>query len=573
MTVVPQQPVVEGESFQLQYVLTGGERNALIEPPVFSGVRVIAGPNVYQGNEGLLPVTNFVYTLVAPAPGNLELPGTEVVSGGNTFRSKAVRIVVISRKDAAALLNKKGEPAYSDYTLRPGEDPYQKIRENLFVKVQVDKRRCRVGEPVQAVFKLYSRLESTSDIVKNPGFYGFTVYDMAGLADKISGIEKVNGRLFDVHTIRKVQLYPLQPGRFVVDPMEILNRVEFSRSAVNRKTEQQIAEGMMGIGGEDNKTAGTEIFETSMQSEAVEVIVNPLPEKNRPADFNGAVGQFTIRADTPHTKLARNEQGWLEISLSGKGNFTQISAPLLQWPAGVEGFEPEFSDELDKNQVPLQGRRLFRFPFVCAAPGTYVLPAVQFSYFDTDSNRYKTIHTKPLTIISGTENKKQESLVSGKKGSLEASNERAARTGGIIAVILVIGVLAYWIFGTREKKDRMPAEPVMPVIPSVSDVLDPLKDLSAADPRIFYGTLQSAIWEIVAARFRLSGSEMNKTALAAAVTSGTGDVEIGNRLVALLETCEAGAYTGVRLDTVQEQLLQEAESVLEQAVAARVKNG
>ena len=58
------------------------------------------------------------------------------------------------------------------------------------MKVLVDKRSCFVGEPVLATFKLYSRLESKSDIVKNPGFYGFTVQDMINLADKQIAILK-----------------------------------------------------------------------------------------------------------------------------------------------------------------------------------------------------------------------------------------------------------------------------------------------------------------------------------------------------------------------------------------------
>lgn len=571
MTVVPRQPVVEGESFQLQYVLTGGERNAVIEPPVFSTLRVIAGPRVYDGKEGGLPVCNFVYTLEAPAPGRLQLPGTTVTSGGISLRSSPVTVEVISQQEAAALLNKKGEPASTGYVLRPGEDPYQKIRENLFVKVEVDKRRCWVGEPVQAVFKLYSRLESTSDIVRNPGFYGFTVYDVAGLADKISGTEKVNGRLFDVHTIRKVQLYPLQAGRFRIDPMEIQNRVEFSRSAVLRKTEQQIAEGMMGIDREEKVKAGTAVYETLMQTDAVEVLVNPLPEKSRPADFNGAVGRFSIRADTPNTRLARNEQGWLEISLEGKGNFTQISPPQLQWPAGVEGFEPELADQLDKHQAPLQGKRVFRFPFICAEPGTYIIPAVQFSYFDTDSNRYKTVRTNPLTIIAGTGMKKQEPLQTGKQGSFEASNEKAARTGGIIAVALVLGILAYWIFGNREKKTRVPVVNPAPPIVSAREILAPLRNMISSDPRAFYTSLQSAIWELAATRFGLTGSDRNKQALAAAVIAETGHPALAERLTALLEICETGAYTGASLDQQQEPLLQEAEEVLEWAVSVPVK--
>ena len=73
------------------------------------------------------------------------------------------------------------------------------MQQNLFMKVLVDKRVCFVGEPVTATFKLYSRLESKSDIVKNPGFYGFTVQDMINLDDKLTAVENINGKNFDVH--------------------------------------------------------------------------------------------------------------------------------------------------------------------------------------------------------------------------------------------------------------------------------------------------------------------------------------------------------------------------------------
>ena len=128
---------------------------------------------------------------------------------------------MISKADAL----KKGRPnmqeSNADYFLGPGEDPYAKMQRNLFMKVLVDKRSCFVGEPVTATFKLYSRLESKSDIVKNPGFYGFTVQDMISLDDKFSTTENINGKNFDVHLVRKVQLYPLQAGIFNIDAMEV----------------------------------------------------------------------------------------------------------------------------------------------------------------------------------------------------------------------------------------------------------------------------------------------------------------------------------------------------------------
>ncbi len=257
----------------------------------------------------------------------------------------------------------------SDYFLRPGENVQDKIRRNLFLKIMVDKRSCFVGEPVLATFKLYSRLESKSDIVKNPGFYGFTVHDMVNLSDKQVATENVNGKPFDVHTIRKVQLYPLQAGVFTIDAMEVKNNIEFSRSSVNKKTEQEIVEGVLGNNESDERKGNTEVFESSMSTEPVTINVKPLPDKTKPISFDGATGLFTISAEAVKNKLSTDEGDILEVTISGKGNFVQLNAPAVQWPKGMEGFEPSVKDALDKSTTPLTGSRTYRYPFVSATAG------------------------------------------------------------------------------------------------------------------------------------------------------------------------------------------------------------
>ncbi len=267
-TIISPQPVVAGESFQVQYVLEDVNKTSFVKPPAFTGFRLITGPNVYTGTipylNGVKAVQNFVYTVEATRAGKFLIPGATTIVNGKFLKSNDVVIEVMPSGQMTGLSAKKTGDINSDYFLRPGEDPYAKIRRNLFLRVLVDKKNCFVGEPVVATYKLYSRLESKSDIVKNPGFYGFAVYDMINLADKEVVTENVNGKLFDVHTIRKVQLYPLQPGVFMIDAMEVKNRVEFSRTAVNKKTEQEIVEGVLGNNDEEHTEGNTETVETEM---------------------------------------------------------------------------------------------------------------------------------------------------------------------------------------------------------------------------------------------------------------------------------------------------------------------
>ena len=43
----------------------------------------------------------------------------------------------------------------------------------------------------------------------------FLFFDMINLSDKEVLAEKINGKLFDVHTIRKVQLFPCKQVYFL----------------------------------------------------------------------------------------------------------------------------------------------------------------------------------------------------------------------------------------------------------------------------------------------------------------------------------------------------------------------
>lgn len=568
-TVVPQQPVVEGESFRVQYVLTGAEPNSSIRTPVFNGFRLIGGPNIYDGStlttNGSRYVQNFVYTLEALRPGRFVIPPAVIAWNNKPLQSNEAMLRVISRQEAARNALSKEEQPGADYFLKPGEDPYKKIQDNLFVKVQVDKQRCYAGEPVLAVFKLYSRLESKSDIIKNPGFYGFTVYDMVGLADKQVTSENINGKLFDVHTIRKVQLYPLQPGRFTIDPMEVRNKVEFSRSAVNRKTEQKIAEGMMGIDTNEPVTEGTAVYETTISTAPLKVEVKPLPEKSKPAQYSGAVGRFTFTARLAKDSFAKNEQGFLEIVVNGRGNFTQLDAPNIQWPKGVEGFEPSIKDELDKTKVPLTGVRIFRYPFICAATGNYILPAVSFSYFDKDSNSYKTLSTQkiPFTVI----NQERPQLTQDEhKISFAEQNERAARTAALIAAAAVLLILIYWIAASKDIKRNTEPAATKPVQPSVDELLQPA--LVVTDENEFYKILQSAIWQFASQRFGLAGSGMSKQSLGRKMKEVIPDSSLAIQLMAILEKCEAGIFTNASLPVNREELLQQTREALEKADAA-----
>ncbi len=570
--LVPQGPAVAGESFRVQYVIENAETIQNFTAPSFAGFRIVNGPEIYYGqtSNSAFPASlkNMIYTLQADEPGRYHLKGAAALINGKTVRSNDLVINVIS-VDAA-----KRQASASDFQvetyayLKPGEDPYEKIRKNLFLKVMLDKRNCFAGEPVVATFKLYSRLQSRSDIVKNPGFYGFAVHDMINLDDKMVAIENINGQLFDVHTIRKVQLYPLQAGVYTVDAMEVKNKVEFSRSIVHKKAEQEIIEGVFEEE-EKEPEAGVEVFETMISTSPVSIKVKPLPAKNRPEEFNGATGRFSISAALENDQLSKNEDGYLLVHVKGQGNFNQLVAPVIQWPEGIEGFEPTVVDVLDKLQVPLKGSRTFRYPFVASRASEYTLPAITLSFFDPDSNKFRKTHSDEVRVTVNNKEKEIPVTTVTRKPtqSLEAVNRRTSLLAAGILVLLVVGILGYWLSQNKKPEPVVSTIPETKKIATADELLRPAYMLIPAADREFYGNLYQSVYAWLGERFLLQGTDMNKQALTAKLRVAGNDEADITRLYDLLAYCEAGMFTNATLELDRERYLLELKDLLEKLKA------
>ena len=568
-TIVTRGPVIIGESFQVQYVLEETGKDSEFFPPDFKGFRFVSGPNIYTGSayglSGPRKLKNIVYTLAATGPGRFMIPGASARIENRLYKSNSVWLEVLGKDEASRRRKKQQEQHYNeDVYLGPGEDAYAKIRRNLFMKVLVDKQSCFVGEPVTAVFKLYSRLDSKSDIVKNPGFYGFTVQDMINLENRVSKTETINGKAFDVHIVRKVQLYPLQAGIFHIDPMEARNKVKFSKSAVNKTPEQQIIEGV--VPDTEDEDVNSMVFDNEMATDPVAIRVKPVPEKNKPADYNGATGKFRISAVLQKNELAKNEEGKLVVTITGTGNFTQLSAPVVQWPAGIDGFEPLVKDSLDYMHSPMIGKRDFEFRFLSSRAGEYDLPAVDFSFFNPDTNSYATVQAKPAHF---------------KVTDLEYPIEKVELRGGVTrgsgnvvwlvsaAIIATLALLAGLLFyrkrkGAVRKQVDLPKEPIQI---SVAEILQPAMVFAGAGDKTFYAILRNCIWHFFTDRFSISGSQVNKQYVNTAMEQHGIDERTRETLMDVLGQCETGIFTNSESMENKDGLIVTVRSVLEKTDA------
>jgi hypothetical protein len=551
-TVVPLRPVAPGESFQVQYIVENAREISNFSPPQFDGFRVVAGPNVYAGDK-LSSYKNVVFTLAANGEGRFKIFGATCTVNGRLLKSNDAFVQVASLE----------EPSESPYFLRTGEDPYERIKENLFLKLILDKRTCFIGEPLVATFKLYSRLQSRSNVIKNPGFYGFSVYDMVDVNDQVLSEEKLDGHWFEVHTIRKVQLYPLQSGSFSIDAMEVANEVEFSRSVVNKQTEQEITEKMYGVS-ETKNNANAEVYPLNLKTEPVIINVKSIPHKNAIDTFAGAVGNFSIDAHVEKDSISQNEENYLTVRINGSGNFQRVNAPMVSWPATFEGFEPLVTDTLNKQLVPLTGERNFRYAFSTNHPGPYTIPAILFSFFSLKTHAYKTIATKPVTVfVSAVKNEPKSPI-----NKIVLKNSSNQSTWWVVGVCLLLFTAIVFSLRTIQlKQSRAIKGRVQLITPSssinVDNILAPAHASLDSDDEGFYKTLNDALWNYLQQKVGISGSEMSKSAVKKVLLANAVRPELVDDMIDIIRQSEIGSYAGAKMEFSRTDLLEKAKNILQ----------
>lgn len=429
--MVPTQPVVAGTAFQVQYVITNPSAFESASTPVFDSCRLISGPNIYKGNaviDGKLqPIQNITYTLVPTATGVLKIGSIKVSFTHLPDEESAVAGITVVPQPKASFSVRSSYTDVALYAPSAKKNREKLIDENLFVKAEVNKNICYVGEPIVATFKLYSRLQSSSEAEKSPAFYGFSVVDVLNINEAHSAVETVNGKVFNTSILRKVQLYPVQSGKLIIDEMYVQNQIEFDDSITHNKTEVQ----------------------KEIVTKPIVISVKPLPE-GKPESFTGAVGSFSIAATLNQKDIPLNGQGKLIVSIKGQGNFIQFAQPLIHWPAGIEPFEPIVSGNIDKNVAPMQGERIFEFAFAADAMGHYVLPSVSFSFFDVAAEGFKQLTTDSLQLNVTKPNK---------KNVLEVIKQRSS-TPLIWMILLMLAITIAALIFFRIKKKRPVAKNV-----------------------------------------------------------------------------------------------------------------
>ncbi len=477
---VDERRIGPGGLVNIQYTIEQAKQVTRFEAPDFKGFTVLRGPDYTNGwtlvNGEMREYVAIGFVLSPKSTGRITIAPAKAISDGKSLRAEAVAIEVTDQKSSGVrpALPSPGDEPLDEMVLRAGENVQEKIRRNLFIRLEVNKRSVYVGEPVVATYKLYTRLNSESRVVKRPSFSGFSVLDMEEPESDQPRTERLNGREYNVYLLRLVQLFPLQPGSFELESMEVDNTVRFIRESFVR--EQQTFNGILRALGEEGLPADAWLRETvQLASTPVTVTVKPLPEAGQPEDFSGAVGNFRLRSAFSSDALVQGKAYRMDVMLEGSGNLSMIGAPRVDWSPAWETFEPEIRESLRKDLSPVTGSKTYSIPFTPKQSGSQLLPSARFVYFDPATAKYVQLHTDALqTEVSAAPAGTDQSPVA-RSGNVPASREAAdtAKKFWFIPALVALGLalvgIYWWMTRKAKRKTTTPAralESYPEVVPS-----------------------------------------------------------------------------------------------------------
>ena len=135
----------------------------------------------------------------------------------------------------------------------------------------------------------------------------------------------------------------------------------------------------------------------TLHTNGATVKIKPLPTQGRPADFSGAVGQFEASSEVSVKNGTTGDPLTLKIRIQGRGNFDRVTTSGLTNSSDWKTYKPNGKFTAN-DSAGIEGEKTFEQSIVPTKPGAQEIPALNFSYFDPEAQRYVTKSTTPIAI-------------------------------------------------------------------------------------------------------------------------------------------------------------------------------
>ena len=500
--------------------------------------------NFINGQSSSILSYNFV--VHAAQPGEYTIPVLSALVDGKTLTSQPLKLKVV----------KSGEPTPES----------EIIGKNAFLKLVAAKNEVYLGEVLPLEIRLYAR---QGNIRQQPQLSqdGFTVGKMIQQPVTKTAI---NNQYYSL-LIYKTFVIPAKTGRLLLGPATMLLAVPHPNARVS-------------VFGEI-----IDWMDATLTADALTIEVRPLPTNNVPADFNGAVGSYSLNLALSTNAVTVGDPITLTVQIGGHG---PIESLTLSSPEKWRDFKvyPPITKVETTDQFGLDGTKTFEQAIIPENADMKELPPVTFSFFDPEQKTYRTVThpATPIMVRPGTATPAQPTIVATAAHDATEPNSKTdivhikSRLGTLAQIrapliqqtwfIALQGLpLLAWlsVLLWRKREESLANNPRLRRQRQVAEViragLAELRRLAAAkQAEQFFATTFRLLQEQLGERLDLPASAITEAVVEERLRPGGAPAETLSALEEIFQRCNQARYAPQRGSEELASLAPSVESVLRQ---------
>lgn len=361
-TSLSRNAIVLGESVTLTFAFEGVSPGGMPQLPAIPGLQVAGGISMAENSsisaDGKVQSTkSYSITLLANQPGEIQIPAFHIEINREKFSSQPLKLTVL-RED-------------------PTAPPAALEARSAFLWLVLPKKVFYLGEVVAGELRLYVRSEvgNISD-AQLPEL----------VSEGFNASKLVNGQNFS----RRVG-----NATYTVLPMS------FSLTAVKTgsfSTGSGAGSVVVYLGPRDFWGNYRQRAQVTLPLEPQTLQVLPLPTEGRPADFNGAVGQFSMTVNVGPTNVATGDPITVKVQINGRGNLNGLMLPEQTAWRDFKVYPPTVNVETS-DPLGLQGAKTFEQVITPESTDIKELPPLTFTCFDPETKLYRTLSHPAVKLI------------------------------------------------------------------------------------------------------------------------------------------------------------------------------
>ena len=542
--------VAAGENFRLAYTINTQDVSDFRAGNIPDELQVLAGPytsrqSSYQmvnGHTSSSSSITFTYTLYAAKAGSYTIPAAHARVNGRSVSSRAVKVTVSgsARGGSAPKMHDDGggEPSMQAAGARISAN-------DLFIKVTANKKRVHEQEPVLLTYKVYTLVDLTQLEGKMPDLTGFHTQEIPLPQQKSFHVERVNGKVYRAVTWSQYVMYPQMTGKLAIPS------ITFKGIVVQQNRSVDPFEAFF------NGGSGYVEVKRNIVAPGLTIQVDPLPKK--PANFSGGVGRFNISGQINQTDIKAGTPVTLRVVIGGTGNLKLIKQPVVNFPKDFDKYDPKITDKTKLTANGLGGNMVYDFLVVPRNQGHYTIPPVSFTYYDVDTNAYKTIktHAFSLTVGKGDGKSASESFegvndndIHNIKKGADAQYETidffygSVRYWVMLSLLLIVFLVLLFVFRQRAIDNANVVK--MRGKKANAIARKRLKQASrlmfANDSGAFYDEVLRALWGYVSYKLNIPVEKLSRDNIASNLLGHDVDEQTIGKFLAALDECEFERY-------------------------------